>query len=463
MTTRPAASATLAVFTVSMALLAFALFVHSTTAPALQYDESWWGLLIQRIATEPGQWPIFGMSSYTLTHNQYLSAALFRWLGPSVALLRFIPKLEVLAGVGLISAALHVSGRSLAGAILPGLIAFFPALVMNQRWTVELTTFSVLVTGLVSLGLALRRERGSSTSSNALILAGAWLGTTSHILLIAPLMALWFWLWSHGLIRTREDRRLVTTAAIGIVSFVIAVFLRESRALEIAALALAVLGGATLTWTDLSKSLRTWARWIVTIPGLLILVPFAVHLDGNWQALQYTGDLSQPLWRGAILIPLTLLLWFSRRGFASTIPRVALPLLPITLLATQAMVGRLGARFLEIPFLMVAVALAALAARLPLKRLVAFASVWVVCGGGLLWQNYFEPCIHERQVARAFRLGRMMKDSSEDFVSKMPLVRRLGEQGCGLEALPEIERGPELRFLALGDWPISKGPCRVSK
>jgi len=45
----------------------------------------------------------------------------------------------------------------------------------------------------------------------------------------------------------------------------------------------------------------------------------------------------------------------------------------------------------------------------------------------------------------------------------MPVVRRLGEQGCGLEALPEIDRGPELRFLALGDWPVSGGPCQIQE
>jgi len=134
----------------------------------------------------------------------------------------------------------------------------------------------------------------------------------------------------------------------------------------------------------------------------------------------------------------------------------------ITLLATYSMVGKVGARFLEIPLLYVATLLTLLFTRLPRKHQFTVASLWILLGTCELWQNYIKPSLEERQIGTTFRLGRFMKDCSDDFLPKTKWVKKLSEDGCKLTDLAPESQSIELKFMSYGDWPTPKQrSCRL--
>jgi hypothetical protein len=192
------------------AALAFTHLFALTPVAGWHLDEAWAGNFAHRIAFEKGFWPFQAMSPYTAAWSHYLAAIAFRLFGTSVLVYRATGILEVLIGIGLLTAALAAYGEKRAAAFLPWIIAFFPTLVMNHRWVIEMNTFFALCVGLIAYGMSKKKD--------SLIYAGALWGITSHILFLAPCLALLYWCWSNGRLSRQQK------AGIAILSAVLAIF-----------------------------------------------------------------------------------------------------------------------------------------------------------------------------------------------------------------------------------------------
>lgn len=435
-----------------------ALFYANVEAPAFQFDEAWWALFDHRFFAEPR---LHGMSGYTLSFIHGLTALGLKLFGPHVAVYRAVGKLAVLVGTGALSLALWRRGERRTAALLPWAHAALPGLVMNERWVVELNTFGALALGLSAWALthALSQKKPGRGAVAALAFAAA-LSVSVHVLLVVPWLALAGVLVISGASVPRAQRGLVWAAASAVVAVLGLMALQDERRAELAAI-----GGAVTAAAWLVLNPRKWAARLGRLAcalGYALAVHAAVFWEGSWQAKQYVGFLDQPLWIGAgalVALPLLWLRpWQGIRAFGLGAQWVAL-----TLLLTYLLVPKVGARYLEVPMLALSVGLAASLARLPTRTAAALGSIALAVSAGQLWSNYLKPSLEERQVAVTWRLGRLYKESSEDFLPKIKRVRELGALGCKLEDLTESEPGPELRFMALGDWPIAPGPCRITK
>jgi hypothetical protein len=456
-------------FLLSLGLLAVSLFAWSTWAPGFSYDEAWLGLFAHRISSEPHYRPWIGMSNYTSAFCQYLTAMAFRYFKTDVATFRAVGNMEVLLGVSLVSSSLAIAGESLAACALPAMLAFFPAFIMNCRWSVELTTFSILCAGLTTLGLAIRMKKGTQLRAYFLLFFGIVLGVTSHVMLLASAFPIWYCLHVTGQMREKQDRFLATALLSMIAIFLCFVYRLNPSHPEVLVGVSLLLAAAFCTWIPFPKKFEKTAFLVACIPGTLLFLPIFVYLEGHWLAKQFTGSIHYPYWVGSNLIPTCLLIYGLRsagyRVSGLCRQRWTLPIysyLAISLLITYSMVGRVGARFLAIPMLFLS-AIAILAySRLSRSYRWMVASLWIFIGAGTLWQNYLQPSIAEKQVISVFRLGRWLKDSSEDFLPKIGLVHFLSEKGCTIEDLDPKSRWLELQFMALGDWPPpQQGRCSL--
>ena len=193
--------------------------------------------------------------------------------------------------------------------------------------------------------------------------------------------------------------------------------------------------------------------------GAVLWVPFCVFLEGSWLVKQFNGFVENPYWTGSLFIPIGWLLWSLRKqnGKIEQSLKETLPLssyFALTLLGIYSMASKVGARFLEIPFLFIAGFLTLGFVRLRRDQQIVFILLWVTLGTGQIWQSYLKPSIEERQVSTTFRLtyplGTLMRDSSQDFLSKMKYVRRLSEEGCRIGDILPDSQWYELRIHVSG-------------
>jgi hypothetical protein len=160
------------------ALLVFLHFYRLRLIPGLHYDEAWAMNYAWRIAHEPGFWPLTAMSPYTAPWAHYWGALWMKILGPSVLVFRGSQVLLTLAGLACLGFALPKHVR----AAFPWAVLLLPGLLLNERFTIELTGFHVLCFG--AMLLALRKQRFAAASAAALF------GSTAHILFYAVALSL---------------------------------------------------------------------------------------------------------------------------------------------------------------------------------------------------------------------------------------------------------------------------------
>lgn len=440
-------------------------------APGMNSDEGYYANLAQRIAFEPGYWPVRGqMSSYTTSLAHYFPAAMFKIFGTSLAVFRMAGAIEVLLGVAMISAALALFRERKAAALFAGVVAFFPAAVINQRWIVELTTFCAFTTGLIALGMALRYRHGPSWLAALLIIAGIDLGVTAHIAYIAPVLALWICLFSAGKIRTPTDRGTVIAASALLVPFFVSIAQVEEdkiKALSLLALLAAIAGTQALPSTQglglLARKIAKILLCLTAAIGSLLLIPFALFCEGNWLAMSSNGFLAYPLLIGVFFLVPCAAFWLTRSSIRKT-PIEALCFLPVALLLVYAMATKAGPRYFEVHFLFLAAALSLAFARLSSKQLMPVVALWVLQGTLVLGLNYFKPSIENKQIQTTFRFWRW-RDASDGFLPKIALAERLAQEGCSLRDVTEIadtNAGEALHFFSNGDWPApANQPCRL--
>lgn len=439
--------------------------------PGMNSDEGYYANLAQRIAFEPGFWPVRGlMSPYTTSFAHYFPAALFKLFGTSLLLFRMAGAIEVVLGVLMISWALALFGKPKAAALFGGVVAFFPAAVINQRWIVELTTFCAFATGLIALGMGLRYRRGPSRTAAFLIVSGIALGVSAHLAYLAPVLALWICLFSADRIREPLDRWTVVIACAVLLPFFISIASIEEDRFKALSLvgALAAIGGVqSLPAAYRASRFLTKASRTLLIPvagvGCLLLIPFALFCEGNWLAMSSNGFLASPRLMGLFFAAPLLAFWFSRSALRK-LPIEAFCFLPVALLLVYAMAIKTGPRYLEAHFLFLAAALSLAFARLSPKQLVPALMLWILQGTLVLGVNYFEPSLDNKQIQTTFHLWRW-RDASDGFLPKLGLVERLAHEGCSLRDVAEIadtNAGEALRFFSNGDWPAPAGRgCRL--
>ena len=206
-------------------------------APAWHLDEAWAGLYAHRIATEPGFWPIQAMVPYTFAWPHYWAALFFKIFGTCVATYRAAGQVAVITGIFLIAESLRKAGEKKAAYFLPGVIAFFPALVINQRWVIDMNTFHVLCVGLFSLGLVTRWKNGSGGLAYVLMGTGGFFGVTSHVVFLGPLLAVWLCLFICGKLERKSDRLFIVTLLISFYPLLAWIFTHSSDPSQVVRLA----------------------------------------------------------------------------------------------------------------------------------------------------------------------------------------------------------------------------------
>jgi hypothetical protein len=419
------------------------LFTHLfslTHVAGWHLDEAWAGNFAHRIAFENGFWPFQAMSPYTAAWSHYIAAAAFRIFGTNVFVYRAAGIFEVILGTVLISLALAKRGEVKAAALLPGVIALFPALVMNQRWVIEMNTFFVLCAGVVVYGIATKRI--------FLSFIGFFLGITSHVLFLAPSLALLYWCWVEEKLSSR-DRKLISAFSIIIGLFFVRIYFKTESDDHTKALGLIAISVITM----IGVHVPTPPKYFLTLPAILgipLLLPFFLFSEGTWVALFSSGELQTPFLIGTIFIPVALLIFYLKPRYQSEILW-----LPLCLILTLLMVVKPGPRYYEIPFLFCAVLFTIGVSRITPNQAKQVLALWFTLGALQLSLNYFQPAIAETQIDRTFHLWRF-RDSSSDMLPSQKIARRLSREGCDYSDLKLSDDRMEqcLKFLSYGDWPV---------
>ncbi|MGZ3689287.1 MAG: hypothetical protein ACXVBW_13365, partial [Bdellovibrionota bacterium] len=381
------------------------------------FDEAWAANYAYRIAHEPGFWPLGAMTAYTWAWSHYVAAAFFKIFGASVFVHRASGLTLTVAGVALISGALHRVGEKKAAAWFPLIVAFFPTLVMNHRWVIEENSFFVLCAGMIALGLAERVRRGPWIPAYALIASGILLGVTSHTVFFGSALALWVCLFATGRLHRPADRIVSALIACSFLPFFLYVLRKEpefrNKSLQLVWVGLALIQFHLLPEKVLSWRFRKWALAVFAAISCIALVPFAVFGEGSWLALFANGTLQTTALIGTILIPLTLAAVFAWREKLRLPNWALLAFLPISLFIITVMVGKPGPRYYEIPYLTLAALFAWTLGRLSARHSAIVATLWVTLGALQLGINYFPISLAERQVPRAYHFLRF-HDASYD-------------------------------------------------
>jgi hypothetical protein len=454
-----------------------------TWAGGFHFDEAWAALFSHRIASEPDFWPIAAMSPYTSAWGHYITALFYKIFGTSLLIYRLSGISLVVLGVALLSQALKKMGQPRAGALLPWVIAFFSAAVINHRFAIEINTFHVFCLGLLAWGLSeIVSEKGSTWRSHIAVLASIVFGITSHVLFLAPafaLLILCFWT-DRFLPENDPDKRKRMTAIASLI-FLAGFFLRihlgiPEKDKSFALLLLAALSLLGVLFPKVGHRALEMVQRSALLPVRIVfysacvvaLFFLAFFSEGSWAAAFFNGgqsDLHLILWP---LVALGIGFASSRKTFLTLSdqnPRWKSAFLwaALTLILTTAMATKPAPRYFEVPFLMLACLFAIALANAP-KRLAAVALfIWILAGALQLDRNYIRPALAGNVPESAFRFL-FFKDNSSDTLLKQKLARSLANSGCTFQQVRsnDIRILDPLKFLSIGDWSPSPPSLKTS-
>lgn len=450
--------------------LYFTHCIFLSAVPGLHYDEAWAALFSHRIAFERGFWPIQAMSPYTSAWSHTVAAVFFRIFGVSLLSYRVSAISCVLLGVYSLARALNNLLESRSAIIFPWIIAFFPALVVNHRFAIEINTFHVLCLGSLCWALS-----SKSKYKEIWICCSVFIGITSHILFIAPALALWI---SDHLSASKAQQRSLPRIVLltGLLGFFLKIALtipEHDKSLGLLILiSLCLIAALSPAWSfnqmkflkyrilNLSSRLRHFIAWALMVPSLLLL---AFFMEGSWSELFFSSKIHPEL-AGWFLAPWILILWQGRVIFSDPKMKPLLIWFSLTLVLSLILATKPAPRYFEIPLVMAALLLALAWSRCP-KTIQALSLIaWCTLGSVQLDLNYFAPILrHEVRLSNFHFL--IFRDSSSDTLPKQEIAHTLGSLGCTLDQIEDS--GPRLmeplKFLALGDWPGSNGACKLGE
>lgn len=421
-------------------ILLRALFIERL--PGLSYDEAWFANYSYRIAYEPGFWPLTAMMPYTLSWQHYLIAGFFKGVGVSIASLRALSLIEVLLALYFFSLSLVRLGEVRAGRIFVWIMGFSAAMVLDHRFSCEVTTFLPLCFSVLFFGVVLRmraQEKSSLQLAYVLIAGAVLLGSTAHMLFVNVVLGGLAWLWFQGIPLSQTDRKVLGGIAIGLIPFLAYVSsnVRELNRITGPWLLFAILICSALMWNQ-SLSIQRYVprvllRW-VGLAAVPFLICLALAFEGHWNVLFHLGFITNPFWIGGTLLIATSILYLGSREPASLQEKKRfnsiLQLLCWVTLTTGVIAPRMTARYYEHSMILICMLLAMAIARLSdRKRRIAWV-FWCLFQGGLLIQNYFVPHLQGLYVDRPFEFTRF-RDRSTDFLPLGPALDALYAQGCG--------------------------------
>ena len=443
----------------TLAAATFTQLAFLTEVPGLHFDEAWQGLFAQRIATEPGFWPISAMNSYTSPVVHYALAAVFKVFAPTLGVMRgFYAMLNLLSLMTF--AVILLRRHGIEAALWFTLMwALLPLSVHLHRFPIEMNGWFGFCLALIAVGLHLWERR--PRLALAIVLTGYVLGLYSHILFFSVLLG-----WAAARFRRLsawKDRRsiLLLIAGLCVSAPLLArmpLVLRSASALALGtlpvvlliALAVVLNGKRQVLWTRrISRLLHGAYRW-----ALIASTPFFVAFvflfwDGSFAYSQVTG------WIGGAWIPVNaalLLLALGKLHHRFSLVHLRNPhdsmhlwkTFVFTFLASSVLILKQSPRYYTVPMILLMAALAI--GLMSLKRpglKAALALVFVAWNSYAFVGRYLVPFQQRGATAEEFRLL-IYKDSARDFRPYQKVYAWLEEQGCG-----RVIRGVEDdRFLA---------------
>jgi hypothetical protein len=447
---------------VGISLLGFLLMISTglyqiSLVPGLHFDEAWAGNYAYRIFSEPGFWPIEAMSPYTHPWAHYVTAAFFHLFGANLFVYRAAG--VAMNAVGAICAwfVLWRAGERKAAAVFPFILALFVPFLLNERFSIELTSFHVLCFGVLLLGTHLR--------SMVIVFFAAIFGITSHILFLAPVLgSLAVWGFQSGRWQ-RTHRAIVLLTAVGLWPFLWKIYQEIPE--KDKALFLLVSDTLVIFFVSVfeqmprvfrrSREALQWIAGIISLPFYFYLIFFS---EGHWSVLFTNGRIFHP-WVLAISVPATLI------GFGYLIRKHRLikwhggqQRFWSWFLYTVFFLGILAVkptpRYFELAFFFIAMGTAILLGHQKKAAIYRFMGVFAAVSLLILGTNYLRPGMLGQGVDRSFHFL-IFKDNSSDSVSKQNLSRYLGAKGCSFSQVstPDPRIREALLFLSHGDWPVS--------
>lgn len=438
--------------------------------PGLHYDEAWAGNFAARILEGGGSFlPFTAQSPYTAAWGHYAGALAFKLFGVSLFVFRLSQALWVWVGILLGGWALELRSGRRAGVAFVWISGFSLAMVLNHRFAIDVNTFHVFCLGLLAWGLAIR-ERYARVGLAVAGLAG-WLGVTSHLGFLGPLLGLYGAAYLRGPWGRRERAFVVGFALLLLPRFaqVLVAIPEKDKAVALIAVTVAA---AALGWYQ-PKVIRSraflWAREHLKAPALVLLVTlFAVFLffwEGHWTALFFMGGLHARWLVGAsaLLVLVLLVSRLQERGSVFRGGRTERDLRDwflATLVVMAALMTKPAGRYFETCFVLFSAVLALVLSSLPPLKARLWLACFVLVSALALEENYLRPGREFRQDERDVR-ALVFRDSTADTLPKQAVVGFLAENGCGpavtIAADPRIDEA--LKFLARGDWEVEHRPC----
>ena len=403
--------------------------------PGLHYDETWAFTYAHRIATEPGFWPWQGMSPYTSPWTHYWAALWLSW-HDSLTMFRASQIFLSCAGIALLALAVVKDKRFFL------VVCLSPALILNQRFAIELTGFHVFCAALFLLGLKKR--------SVILWVLALLLGCTSHILFISVAFAATVWVVLEKMELRASEKRAILVCGILLSGFFLrAAFLIPEKGKALA-LAVACLACGCFLWWGIPRFLIfPWLRRLFWPSAIFFGLSVFFFFSGAWPLGISTGDF-QP-W---LLVFAPVFCFFFWRGFSRS-PEGERLFFLVLLSAAGAMMLKPTPRYYELAFLGVAYFLhKGLVTSAPWQRQAGF--VLLAVNALLIYPRYFSQIPQEKALHFL-----VWKDNSKDFLSKQELARIMGEAGCALSNISVMNSRnlDSLVALARHDWVLTEKKC----
>ena len=280
-----------------LAIIAYSVthLLFFSTSPGFHYDEAWAANFSLRIAELKDFWPFQAMSVQTHAWHHYWIALFFRLFGSSVESFRLANILLGLLGVILLgkSLARWFQNECWASAFI-FLVGLQPALVMNHRFSIELTSFHVLCFG----GMVFWGTRGRPWD-HIFSAVFAAIGISSHIFFVAPALA--FLTTAFIVVRGSARKIQMAMATTTLLSLPFLVFLQtaypeRNKAQALLVLVLSILAAGfslpqLLWWPSIQDRLKK----LVCILGVFSIPLFLFLFEGSWSVLSQFGRLEIPL------------------------------------------------------------------------------------------------------------------------------------------------------------------------